>query len=52
MMSIDAIHVHVKEGGERGKVKGNIDFKINDYLCEVHESYCHAKPLLALNRRP
>jgi hypothetical protein len=27
MMSIDAIHVHAKEGGKRGKVKGKIDFK-------------------------
>jgi len=52
MMSIDAIHVHVKEGGERGKVKGNIDFKTNDCLWEVHENWCHVKPLLALNRQP
>ncbi len=32
MMSMDAIHVHVKEGGEHGKVGGNNPPNINDYL--------------------
>jgi len=32
MMSMNAIHVHVKKGGEHGKVKGNTPPKINDYL--------------------
>jgi hypothetical protein len=38
MMSMDAIHVHVKEGKKHGKIKGNIDFEINDCLWAVHES--------------
>jgi hypothetical protein len=29
---MDAIHVHVEEGGKHGKVEGNIPLKINDYL--------------------
>jgi hypothetical protein len=32
MISMDAIHVHVKKGGEHGKVGGNIPPKIDDYL--------------------
>ncbi len=44
--------VHAKEGGQHGKVRGNIDFKTNDYLWAVHESWCHVKPLLALNIQP
>jgi hypothetical protein len=32
MMSMDAIHVHVKEGRKHGKVRGNTAFKTNDYL--------------------
>jgi hypothetical protein len=32
MISMDAIHVHVEEGGKHGKVKGNIALKINVYL--------------------
>jgi hypothetical protein len=38
MMSMDEIHVHVKEGGEHGKVGGNIPFETNDFLWAVHES--------------
>jgi hypothetical protein len=30
MMSMDTIHVHVKEGGEHGKIKGNTTLKTND----------------------
>jgi hypothetical protein len=30
MMSINAIHVHVEEGGKYGKVGGNIASKIHD----------------------
>jgi hypothetical protein len=29
---MDEIHVHVKEGGEHGKVGGNIPFETNDFL--------------------
>ncbi len=50
MMSMDAIHVHVKEDKEHGKIKGNMDFEMNDYLWAVHESWCHVKPLPALNK--
>jgi hypothetical protein len=32
MMSMDAIHVHAKKGGEHGKVRGNIPLDTNDYL--------------------
>jgi hypothetical protein len=32
MMSMDAIHVHTKKGGEHGKVNGNITPKIDDCL--------------------
>jgi hypothetical protein len=32
MMSMDAIHVHVKEGGEHGKVGGNVALETNDRL--------------------
>jgi hypothetical protein len=39
MMSMDTIHVHVEEGGEQGKVEGNIALGIN-------ESWCHVKPPL------
>ncbi len=31
-MSMDAIHVHVEEGGEHGKVGGNAALKTNDCL--------------------
>jgi hypothetical protein len=44
MMFMDAIHVHAKEGREHDKVKGNIIPKLNDCLCVVHESWCHATP--------
>jgi hypothetical protein len=36
MMFMDAIHVHVEEGGKHGKVEGNIDSKTDDYLWAVH----------------
>ncbi len=51
-MSINAIHVHVEEGGKYGKVGGNIASKIHDaseiddYLWVVHESWSHVKPPL------
>jgi hypothetical protein len=32
MMSMDAIHVHVKMGGKHGKVESNIALEIDDYL--------------------
>jgi len=32
MMSMDAIHVHVNEGRQHGKVKGNTTPKTNDCL--------------------
>jgi hypothetical protein len=32
MMSMDAIHVYVEDGGEYGKVGGNIPPKIDDCL--------------------
>ncbi len=38
MMSMDAIHVHVKEGGKHGKVGGNTTLKTNDYIWTVHVS--------------
>jgi hypothetical protein len=31
-MSMDAIDVHVNEGREHGKVKGNTTLETNDYL--------------------
>ncbi len=31
-MSMDAIHVHVEEGGEHGEIRGNITFEIYDHL--------------------
>ncbi len=43
-MFMDAIHVHVKEGREHGKVKSNISPKMNDCLWAMHESWCHANP--------
>ncbi len=48
-MSMDAIHVYVEDGGEYGKVGGNIPPKIDDCLWTVHESWCHAKPPFTLN---
>ncbi len=45
-MFMDAIHVHAKEGGEHGKVRGNIPIETNDCLWAVHESWCRAKPPL------
>jgi hypothetical protein len=41
---MDAIHVHVEEGGEHGKVGGNAALKTNDCLWIVHESWCCATP--------
>jgi hypothetical protein len=32
MMFMDAIHVHVKEGRQHGKVEDNIAPETNDYL--------------------
>ncbi len=32
MMSMDAIHVHAKEGGKHAKVGGNAALETNDYL--------------------
>jgi hypothetical protein len=32
MMFMDAIHVHVEERGEHGKVEGNTSLETNDYL--------------------
>jgi hypothetical protein len=50
-MSMDAIHVHTKKGGEHGKVKGNITPKIDDCLWTVHESWCCVKPPSTLNKQ-
>jgi hypothetical protein len=41
---MDAIHVHVEERGEHGKVEGNTSLETNDYLWIVHESWCCANP--------
>jgi hypothetical protein len=38
MMSMDAIHVHAKEGRKHGEVGGNIAPKTNDCLWAVNES--------------
>jgi hypothetical protein len=32
MMSMDAIHVHAKEGGKHDEVRGNIPLETNDCL--------------------
>jgi hypothetical protein len=32
MMSMDAIHVHAKEGGEHGEIRDNIPLETNDCL--------------------
>jgi hypothetical protein len=32
MMFMNAIHVHVKEGGKHGKIGGNTPLKIDDCL--------------------
>ncbi len=50
-MSIDAIYVHVEEGGKHGKVKDNVVLETDDCLWVVHESWCHVKSP-ALNRQP
>ncbi len=44
MMSMDAIHVHVEERREHGKVGGNVALETNDRLWTVHESWCCATP--------
>jgi len=45
------IHVHAEEGGEHGKVKGNTPLEKDDCLRMVHESWCHVKPCLTLNKQ-
>ncbi len=37
MISNDAIHVQVEEGGEDGNVKGIGTSETNDYLCAMHD---------------
>jgi hypothetical protein len=37
MISNDAIHVQVEEGGEDSNVESIGTLEVNDYLCVVHD---------------